>query len=98
MGQEKPLGKVRKHTVTLTFTLLHEPHHKVEAAAAEVTHAVAAALEAVLPRIVNDAMQDRRAVFEAHTLAGRHQVKVAEPVNVDGRELSALQVRLVRKQ
>ena len=91
------MGKARKHTVTLTFTLLHEPHCEVEAAAAEVAHAVANALEAVLPRIVDDAMQDRRSVFEGRTLAGRHQVKAAKPVSVDGRELVALQVRLVRK-
>lgn len=33
--QGRPLGKARKHTVTLTFTLLHEPDHEVKAAAAE---------------------------------------------------------------
>lgn len=91
------MGKARKHTVTLTFTLLHEPDHEVEAAAAGVAHTVAAPLEAALPRIVNDAMQDRRAVFEGRTLAGQQQVKAAGPVSVDGRELAVLQAKLVRK-
>lgn len=42
-------------------------------------------------------MQDRRTVFEDHTLAGRQQVKAARPVSVGGRELAALQAKLVQK-
>lgn len=91
------MGKARKHTVTLSFTLLHEPDYDVEAAASEVTRAVAAAPETALARIVHDAMQSQRTVFEGRSPAGRWKVETAGPATVDGKELAVLQAKLAKK-
>lgn len=69
----------------------------MEAAASEVARAVAAASEAATARIVHDAMQSRRAVFEGRSPARRWRVKAAGPATVDGEKLAALRTELVPK-